>query len=441
MLSKVEVGAFGTARIVLTCLVSFLAAAWMLRALNLLAPGPPFYYITVGLDPMNTSGFLGSLFLYLCLPRRRPELLAVAVLAGLLEAHLFQVRPVTWSLWTKVMATGIGMGLAGVVGLALRSLTTRGADRQRALGYLALACILPLFPTVSGMAHDMIISANPLVWDQFGYAVDGAWGFQPAFVIAGFLNRHPVWALVCLFFYVQLPLLMVVASAMNLRHPHRTYNNVLACLALLGVVGPLLYNVVPMVGTIATAGDLFPLGPPPAIPASPHLVAGPVEFPRNCMPSLHMAWILAVFWSTRWLGRTAFWVGLGAVLFTIGGTIIGGMHYFVDLTVAVPFALFFQALTARATPGNRAWRLICLAWGGATTLTFLGVLRWTPVLLVDHPLLTIGAQVIMVLGSLTAEDRLARATLAAGGFGSEPSAASCDLGLPIQPGSVEVPAS
>ncbi len=416
MLSSAERIAFATARLALGAMGAFLAQAWLLRALGLFPPSPPFYYFTVGLDPMNVSGFLGAVFLYLLLPRRGLEILAVAILAFLLEAHLFQARPEVWSLALKVRAVGVGVGLAALAGLALRSLSACGAERHRARGLLAMACILPLFPTVSGMVHDVIIYANPLVWDQFLYAIDGAWGFQPAFVLGGFLVRHQGLWLLSVFFYVELPLLMVIASAMNLLHPRRTLNNMLACFVLLGVVGPALYNVVPGVGTQALAGDLFPLGPPPAVPEGLHLVRGPDDLPRNCMPSLHLAWILAFFWGTRWLGRRFFWLGLAAVLFTIGGTIVGGAHYFVDLVVGVPFALVFHALTTRATEGNRLWRRLGVGGGAAVVALSLAALRWWPGVLADHPALSVAAQVLMVVGTLYVEHRLARATLADGGW-------------------------
>lgn len=416
MLSTAEETTFRTARAVLAImLLLVVGVSWPMRALGLLPAGPPFDPATFGLDSLVASGFLAAGALFMLLPRRSLEWAGVLVLALLLEVHLFRGRPQEWPLLVRLPTIGIGFGLAGLLDLAFRSLFDRGPERERARGLLTLGALLVVSPSVIGLGHDLVIAATPLVWDQFGYAVDGAWGFQPTFLVLGALRRSQFLWLACVLAYVHLPLWMMLTLAMSLRRPGRTSGNVLASLALLGLAGPILYNLVPMVGLEPLAGNLFPFGPPPPVPDPPGLVPAPAHLTRNSIPSLHTAWILVLFWNTRWMGRWVSWPGLVVLLLTLGGTLISG-HYVVDLAVGVPFALLFQGLMARPTAGNRSWRLQAVAGGAAVTLLSLGALRWMPGFLIAHPALTVSAQVAMVLGSLLVEDRLARATLADGGW-------------------------
>src|SRR5208337_5691574 len=65
---------------------------------------------------------------------------------------------------------------------------------------------------------------------------------------------------------------------------------------------------------------------------------------RNAIPSLHMTWVLLVWWNSRGLARWVRAIALVFVVLTAMATLGTGEHYFIDLVVAFPFSLMVQAL-------------------------------------------------------------------------------------------------
>src|SRR5205085_4314223 len=66
---------------------------------------------------------------------------------------------------------------------------------------------------------------------------------------------------------------------------------------------------------------------------------------RNCMPSLHTAWILCLFWYAPPMGRRVSAILWAFAVFTLLYALSAGGHYLVDLIVAVPFAQAVRAAT------------------------------------------------------------------------------------------------
>jgi hypothetical protein len=64
------------------------------------------------------------------------------------------------------------------------------------------------------------------------------------------------------------------------------------------------------------------------------------------------------------------------VVFTVFATLGTGEHYFVDLIVAFPFALFMQALCATALPWSDKRRQLALLFGLFTVLGWFLALRF-----------------------------------------------------------------
>jgi hypothetical protein len=104
--------------------------------------------------------------------------------------------------------------------------------------------------------------------------------------------------------------------------------------------------------------------------------------PRNAIPSLHMAWVLLVWWASRGLASWIRAVALAFVGFTILATMGIGEHHFVDLVVAFPFALMVLAGCSYTVPLANAKRLAALLWGTLamatwfTMLCFAGKFFW-----------------------------------------------------------------
>ena len=100
------------------------------------------------------------------------------------------------------------------------------------------------------------------------------------------------------------------------------------------------------------------------------------DFARNCMPSLHLASALAVWWNSRLWAR---WGRMLAGLFlcaTIFATLALGEHYLVDLVVAVPFTMALQAAWTVAVPLEESRRRLPVIIGAVLTALWITLLRY-----------------------------------------------------------------
>ena len=367
-----------------------------------------FHLQTAGFDLITNSGFLG---IALCYNRLRTSIWDQGLVMGLgltFEAVLWLNRPEGWGTAGNLMSVGLGLGLAAALGLALQAVAGEPERRLRARGYLAIAVFLMLFPSVTLWAHFLVVEWNPQVYDLFAFQVDGLPGFQPSFAVGAFLGGNPTLLGLALLTYNELPLLLILAIFLVLDHPQRTYNNVIASFAGMGLAGFLLYNVYPAVGLKVLCPEDFPLGPTPVFLGHPQLLL--LEGTRNCMPSLHMSWILCIFFAVHRIRREVLGAALAVVTLTMLSTLYLG-HYWIDLVAAFPLALVFQERTARRTPSNLRARRHALLGGLALLGLALASLRWFHPWLVASPPATLAAEAGVILSCLALERRMARATL------------------------------
>jgi hypothetical protein len=91
-----------------------------------------------------------------------------------------------------------------------------------------------------------------------------------------------------------------------------------------------------------------------------------------------MAWVLLAMWYSRGLSVVERAIAAFFLIFTVFATMGLGEHYFIDLIVAFPFALFAQALSLYELPWNNSQRLQSLSVGLFLTLGWLGILRFSP---------------------------------------------------------------
>jgi hypothetical protein len=134
----------------------------------------------------------------------------------------------------------------------------------------------------------------------------------------------------------------------------------------------------------------FPAAFPRLTPVLSGLHAQMLAAPANAMPSLHMSAALLIWWNSRHWRRARF-LALAFLALTILATIGLGEHYCTDLIVAVPYALFIQALGTR-----RPLRVACLLTGLSTTVAWLVLLRY------GFSLLTASSLLLRMGAALTA---------------------------------------
>jgi hypothetical protein len=123
----------------------------------------------------------------------------------------------------------------------------------------------------------------------------------------------------------------------------------------IGIVGYLLYFIVPACGPSYAFGKAFPYSLPPVDAA--RLTNSVFQSAPNAMPSLHFANALVLYWNSRpW--RRLHLAMLAFLILTGIATLGTGEHYLTDLVVAVPFATAMQAFFSRSS-ARRAIAISC----------------------------------------------------------------------------------
>jgi uncharacterized membrane protein YgdD (TMEM256/DUF423 family) len=162
---------------------------------------------------------------------------------------------------------------------------------------------------------------------------------------------------------------------------------------VLGVVGPAVYLFFPVVGPVYAYGheggglqfgDYWP-----------HLVAPPTSTPgprpfdtttaRNCMPSLHTAWALALFFHSRTGPAWLRWGGGIWLAGTLTATLGFGFHYGVDLLAGAVLALTVETVL---TDPDRGWSWARALLAATGTVLFVGLLlsyRFLSVTMAHYP--------------------------------------------------------
>jgi hypothetical protein len=300
---------------------------------------------------------------------RPPKLhLALSLCCGL-AASVWLWRPVEW--YVQIMLVLDYCALAALPIALVAPYFRFDYARQGSLlremlfapvsAFLAVLCLLlpPLFQT------DTL--------DRFLYAFDGSLGFQPGFWDAQFLLQHRALLAASEIVYRNLPLGLGVAYYLVRERSREIAAATLRFYLGIAAIGYVAYCFFPASGSGVVFGSAFPFHPPALYDMV--IAPAPAPFaPRNCMPSLHAAWALAMYWSTRVLPRLA---RAAAGLF-VGLTLLYALsqHYLVDFVVALPFTLAIYAAT-RPAP---VWRLpscrdACV-FASILFLVWLTALRW-----------------------------------------------------------------
>jgi len=192
----------------------------------------------------------------------------------------------------------------------------------------------------SGLALFLGQKLTAITLDRFLYVFDGSLGFQPGFVAARFLYGYAWLNYLAALAYVTLPITgTFVWVALDKRRPAAGRRFAISCVAL-GVFGWICYCIFPAVGSpIAMAASFPRVTPTIALSDVVPTVAPPGN--RNCMPSLHTAWVIVIWWYSSGLrlphrAILAVWLVL-----TLASTLAN--HYFIDMALAVPFVVAVDA--------------------------------------------------------------------------------------------------
>jgi hypothetical protein len=331
--------------------------------------------LTVPYLPLAIAG--GFIFYLRSLPKVPEQVVWILLSVGLAAIVHFPHEH-NW------INTGSGIlalfGLGSFCVLGLRWLWSGRVERKRTYAMLAPAASLVFFVLFAQRALNLANLLYPKTFDLYLYVFDGSFGFQPSFVMGRAMAASAALRLPALLVYTSLPFIMALIYALRLPQGiEKPSWDMITLFMLAGIGGWALYNLLPATGPAYVFGVNFPWHSLPytmlgrlaldRIPVSP-------DVPRNAIPSLHMAWVILLFWNAKDLPR-AFRIFMAIyVTLTAVATLGIGEHYFVDLVAALPFALFVQAVVWPGEKPRVSVRASVAAFGLGLTVAWMLLVRF-----------------------------------------------------------------
>ena len=307
--------------------------------------------------------------------RLRPVWLdAVLILAGTLFLGAIDFRILHFR--HAIMAWFSFAGLSSLVIFGVRAVWAQDADRK----LLVFGYVPSLLFVISEYFADNLLhwtSANhPKVLDGYLFSFDSSLGIQIPFIMGQAFSTWPWLRLVGILFYIGLPIpIALIYAGQLLRVREKAIPAMVAFLAT-GPVGVIFYNLFPALGPVHLFGLDFPWHPL-TMAQSARFLAEPLAIagPPNAIPSLHMAWVLLVWWYSRGLSWWERAIALLFLSFTVLATMGAGEHYFIDLIVAFPFALLIESMCAFSLKFTDPSRVLAFCAGLAGALGWFALLR------------------------------------------------------------------
>ncbi|MFJ4278427.1 phosphatase PAP2 family protein [Streptomyces massasporeus] len=289
-----------------------------------------------------------------------------------------------------------------MLGFAVVAVTRRtGAERVLLLKGVGLGLLL-VAARKTGDTWLLITSkTRPTVLDQYVAMADHALG-NPSWLAGRLVEAtDPVSSHVLQLVYGQLAVAAVVVAAYQLRHvvAERRFpsHHLVRTFLVIGLLGPAFYMLFPVVGPVFAYGpgasgtggvewaavNLWPHTSLPITAPAPMTYDGIT--PRNCMPSLHTAWAVAIFVHTRRAPRLLRFAGTFWLVATLAATLGFGYHYGVDLVAGVVFALTIEGALRSAERGWDLRGVQLVAYGTTVFVALLVSYRYLPMEMARHP--------------------------------------------------------
>ena len=267
-------------------------------------------------------------------------------------------------------------GMSSILVFGARTIWANRADRK----LLLLGFIPSLLFVVSEYFADNLLhwtaAHNPKDLDLYLFSFDSSLGIQIPMILGRAFSVWPWLRLVSLLFYIGLPIPIALTYAGRLLRDREKALPVGIAFLATGPIGIIFYNLFPALGPVHLFLKGFPWHPLTVAQAS-RLFTEPmaIDGPPNAIPSLHMAWVLLVWWYSRGLSWWERSIGFVFLFFTVLATLGTGEHYFIDLIVAFPFALLIESIcmfSLRITDRHRA---LAFCVGLAGTFGWFALLR------------------------------------------------------------------
>ncbi|MDQ0991985.1 hypothetical protein QFZ74_003213 [Streptomyces sp. V3I7] len=375
-------------------------------------PGPITNQVREVIFAPKSGGLLyASMALMSVVLTWRQRFIAVAAAIGI-DVAVFAVRWATDSPVTDGHPFGNG-ALWVTLGCGVIAVTRRtGRERVLLLKGVGLGLLLMAGRKTGDIWLLITAKTRPAVLDQYVATADHALG-DPSWLAGRIVTATgPLGFNFLDFVYGQLPVAAVVVALYQLRGVARERrfprHHLVRTFLVIGLLGPAIYMIFPVVGPLFAYGtgtehwaavrlwapditssgpwavaDLWPQTPPPI--NTPHHMAFDEITPRNCMPSLHTAWAVAIFIHSRTGPRILRLAGTFWLIATLFATLGFGYHYGADIIAGVVFTLTIEAALRSF---DRGWDRsgIQLVVHGATVFAALLVsYRCLPLEMARHP--------------------------------------------------------
>jgi PAP2 superfamily len=303
------------------------------------------------------------------------------------------------------------LGISSLTILGLRTIWSQGEEQKK----MVLAFLPALLFVASDWSSTVLLrwteKANPKVFDLYLFSFDSSLRAQIAFLAGQAYSLWPWFKAAGMVFYIGLPVVIALVYAGQLLRDRRQAISAMTAFLITGPTGVIFYNLCPAVGPIHIFLSRFPWKPIPAGEATRLLVEPiPVAGLRNCMPSLHMAWVLLAWWYSRGLSIWERTIAMAFVVFTVFATMGTGEHYSIDLVVAFPFAVFLQGLCSLRLRWNHRARVLAFSYGLLLTLAWIAALRFELRWFWVSPILPWTCCILTIASAIFIRKRLANAT-------------------------------
>lgn len=332
-----------------------------------------FYYESMANAYLSLA--LGSAVIVLAI-MRRSWLDMLWVLGGALALATIDI----WAMDYKpfFMAGFSFAGLSALTVLGIHTIWSREQDRKLLLYGFVPAALFVASEWTASYLLDFTESLHPKTFDLFLFSFDASLRLPISFLVGQLLLKNLWLRTASLAIYIGLPLPLALVYASQLRRQKEKALAVMIAFLITGPIGVLCYNMLPACGPVHLFGAAFPWNPPSTADVM-HLNVIPVlmKGARNAIPSLHMTWVLLVWWNSQGLAR---WIRAIALLFvclTVLATLGTGEHYFIDLVVAFPFSLMVQALSSYSISTSNPNRRAAFIFGAFGTLIWLALLSFS----------------------------------------------------------------
>ena len=299
------------------------------------------------------------------------------------------------------------LGISSLTILGLRAIWSKGPHQER----MALAFIPALLFVTSDWGSTVLLSwterAHPKVLDLYLFSFESSLGVQLAFLTGQAYALWPWFKGLGMVFYVGLPIVIALVYAGQLLRDRTQALSAMTAFVITGPVGVIFYNLLPAVGPIHVFLGRFPWKPIASADATRLLVEPiPLAGLRNCMPSLHMGWVLLAWWYSKGLSVWERSIVMAFVIFTAFATMGTGEHYSIDLVVAFPFAVLLRGLCAFRLRWNNHARLAAIGYGLLVTLGWIGALRFALKLFWISPAVPWAVGILTIASAILVQNRL-----------------------------------